>query len=745
MTPPQSADDDLLQFDDDEQGSVIESASGLCWPVLIVDDDPDVHSATTFALKDVTVAGRGIEFLHAYSGQEARQVLQERRDVALIFLDVVMEKDDSGLTMVKVIRDELGLAEVRIVLRTGQPGYAPELQAIRDYDINDYKTKAELTLTRLVTTLTTAIRSYDQLATISASRRGLRQIVDSANDLFARRGLENFAEGVLTQISALIGLPPEGLIAAKAEIRQDGTEMLEEPVIVSAAGRFRGWMNHPLHEIGDSQIAQALRSCLERRISLATPRYTTLFFQTSTQREIAVYLNTAVPLSPLDTQMLEVFSANIAIGFENVDLFQRLNAYAFSDLLCNLPNRTRLLQLIEAQQASGIAGWTIGLIDIDHFSEINDALGHENGDKLLKAVAERVQGSLQRPTVLARIAADTFAVFGPDEQVDPQRLLRQFDSPFGVSEYFLRVRGTIGLVRLDQQAASAQTLMQHAHIALNRAKNNMRGRSCYYTEEMEHETKTRLTLLHDLRAAIEAQGLELHYQPQIDLQQPGRVIGAEALLRWHTPAGNVSPDRFIPLAEYSGLIIDLGEWVLRSACVEARRWHQTGFPEMRIAINVSMVQFRSPGFVGMVKRVLDDIGINPAMVELEITESVAMEGALAMESILGQLKALGVSLAIDDFGTGFSSLSYLQKLNVDRLKIDRAFVAHIDSTASRTSIAEMIVRLGQNLSMTVIAEGVETEAQATILQQMGCQEAQGFLYGRAMPAVEFLRWLRAHS
>lgn len=743
MTIANHHDDEALHFADEEYSAADKQGSGKDWPVLIVDDDPDVHSATTFALRDITVCGHGIEFLHAYSGAEARTLLEQRRDIALIFLDVVMEKEDSGLAMVRIIRDELGMSEVRIVLRTGQPGYAPELQAIRDYDINDYKTKSELTLTRLVTTLTTAIRSYDQLATISASRRGLRQIVDSANDLFARRGLENFAEGVLMQISALIGLPPEGLIAAKAELRHDGSNRIDEPVIVSAAGQFKSWMNHPLNEIGDPRIASALRECLETRHNIIDSSFTTLFFQTSTQREIAVYLNTVVPLSAIDMQMLEVFSANIAIGFENVDLFQRLNAYAFSDLLCNLPNRTRLLQMIEQRQAGGLDGWTIALVDIDHFSEINDALGYENGDRLLRAVAERLQNGLGRECVLARIAADTFAIFGPAEEIDPAGLLRQFDSPFGVNEYFLRVRGTIGLVRLDQHAGPAQAAMQQAHIALNRAKNDSRGRYCYYTREMEDETKARLTLLHDLRAAIEAQGLELHYQPQIDLQN-GRIVGAEALLRWNTPDGNVPPDRFIPLAEYSGLIIDLGEWVLRSACVEARRWHQNGFPQMRIAINVSMVQFRSPGFVSMVQHVLQDIGIDPATVELEITESVAMEGALAMESILGQLKALGVSLAIDDFGTGFSSLSYLQKLNVDRLKIDRAFVHHIDDTTSRTSIAEMIVRLGQNLNMTVIAEGVETESQANILQKLGCQEAQGFLYSKAMPAGAFFNWLKAH-
>ena len=235
----------------------------------------------------------------------------------------------------------------------------------------------------------------------------------------------------------------------------------------------------------------------------------------------------------------------------------------------------------------------------------------------------------------------------------------------------------------------------------------------------------------------------MHFQPQIDLHS-GKIVGAEALLRWNTPQGMVPPDRFIPLAEYSGLIIDLGEWVLRSACLEAKKWHQNGFPDLRIAINVSMVQFRSPSFVKMVKQALADIAIDPRLVELEITESVAMEGAMGLENLLNQVRGLGVMLAIDDFGTGFSSLSYLQRLNVDRLKIDRSFVNTLDDANAQTSIAEMIVRLGQNLQLTVIAEGVETEDQAQALRQLGCQEAQGFLYSKALPASQFFNWLKAH-
>ncbi|HRE18069.1 MAG TPA: EAL domain-containing protein, partial [Rhodocyclaceae bacterium] len=251
-----------------------------------------------------------------------------------------------------------------------------------------------------------------------------------------------------------------------------------------------------------------------------------------------------------------------------------------------------------------------------------------------------------------------------------------------------------------------------------------------------------VAMLHALRTAFEDQRLFLVYHPQVDLTS-GRAVGAEALLRWRTDDGSyVSPDRFIPLAEYSGLIITLGEWVLRSACRELVRLAGLGMDNFRMAVNVSVSQFRDPGFLRGLRRALADSGANPANLELEITESVAMEDADFMMQTLSEIKLLGCSISIDDFGTGYSSLSHLQRLCIDRLKIDKAFIDEITQSERGSRIAEMVVQLGRNLGLSVIAEGVENEQQASVLRVLGCHEAQGFLFAKPMPADQHLAWLQ---
>ncbi|WP_171013705.1 EAL domain-containing protein [Chitinivorax sp. B] len=728
-----SHDDELLHFADEHETPEQVPPDGQHWLVLIVDDDKEVHHVTTFALREAIIHHRRLSFLHAYSAAEAERILTERHDIAVVLLDVVMERENAGLELVKTIREQLGLHEVRIVLRTGQPGYAPELSAIRDYDINDYKTKSELTLTRLLTTMTTALRSYEQLRTIASGQRGLDMIVHAAPDLFARRTMDSFAEGVVNQLSALLEEPPQGLVCVQ--------QHAEGETIISATGPQAAWIGQPLESLPQADVRHLVGKCLEEQAHVHDHHAIALYFCSRANDRMVVYLPIHKQLAQIDLKLLEVFCTNIAVGFESVELFQRLHDFAFSDLLCEIPNRAGLVQMIDEQRQRGLLdGQLIALVDIDHFSEINDALGHENGDRLLRAIAERLRTALPANSKLARINADTFGIFGPENELKPEALMALFDPPFEVGEYNLRVGGTIGLVRLDVTDGSGLTALKCANIALNRAKNDQRGRFCYYTQEMEQHTRQRLTLLHDLRAAIDARLLQLFYQPQINLAD-GRPVGAEALIRWPVQGGFIPPDQFIGLAEYSGLIIELGEWVMRVACQQAQQWSELGFTWMRIAVNVSVVQFRSPDFVSTVAKVLQETGIEPARLELEITESVAMQSATDMESILKQLKSLGVTMAIDDFGTGFSSLSYLQRLPVDRLKIDRAFVKEMGNHSGRSSIADMIVRLGHELGMTVIAEGVETHQHVNALRQMGCQEAQGFFYSKPLPAAEFLSWL----
>jgi EAL domain-containing protein (putative c-di-GMP-specific phosphodiesterase class I) len=287
--------------------------------------------------------------------------------------------------------------------------------------------------------------------------------------------------------------------------------------------------------------------------------------------------------------------------------------------------------------------------------------------------------------------------------------------------------------------------LKNAHIALKRAKLQQRTGHFYFSQSMDVDIRERVNMMHALRAAFEEKRLFVVYQPQIDMMTR-KPVGAEALLRWQDDDGTmVSPNRFIPIAEYSGLIIELGEWVLRQACLELVRIHQSGFTDFMMSVNVSQVQFRHPHFLSMLRKALSETMAPPHYIELEITESMAMEEPDALIKLLDQITATGVSIAIDDFGTGFSSLSHLQKLNVDRLKIDRAFVTEITESARGSSIAEAIIQLGRNLELDVIAEGVEDERQAKILSELGCAVGQGYLFAKPLTSDVLHDWLHSHA
>ena len=341
---------------------------------------------------------------------------------------------------------------------------------------------------------------------------------------------------------------------------------------------------------------------------------------------------------------------------------------------------------------------------------------------------------------MARISADTFGLMGPESQISAESVAAAFVEPFLVSGERLQLSATTGLVRLIDSSSLGSELLLDAHIALKRAKVMQRGSAQYFSAEMGVDARERFKLLKGLRASFEARRLFVVYQPQIDLatRQP---IAVEALLRWRTEDGQfVPPDQFIPLAEQSGLIIAIGEFVLRTACHQILRLREVGPPGLRMAVNISMAQFRHPQFVTILQAALRDSALPGDALELEITESMAMEDLDMVLAVLASIRATGATVAIDDFGTGFSSLSQLRQLQVERLKIDRAFVNET-SNAAGASIAGMVVNLGCTLGMRVLAEGIETEEQALHLQQMGCHEGQGYHFARPMPAELLEGWL----
>ncbi|WP_372622548.1 bifunctional diguanylate cyclase/phosphodiesterase, partial [Alteromonas stellipolaris] len=706
--------------------------------ILIVDDDEEIHTVTRLALSDLIVNDRKLNFLHAYSAKEAKTLLHDYgKSIAIILLDVVMETDDAGFDVVRYIRESMGLTEPRIVLRTGQPGYAPEEEVIKLYDINDYKTKTELTRAKLMTTVISSLRSYQQIMTINQNRIGLEKIITSSANLFEEHSVKGFCEGVVTQISSLIGLDAEGLVCARAGSVLDKDD--NGVYILGAAGEYASFINESIDNINNSEISEQVGRCLRLKRHIFESDSSVLYINRS-GFEAAVYVNMVSEITNLDKSLLEVFLSSISVGYENVNLFHQLRNAAFRDWLTRLPNRNEFINMLDKPHIFACENCSVALIDVNHFSDINDGLGQEAGNELLRAISDRFQACFDDSVKIGRIGADVFGLIGPSNVVNPDNINSLFQSSFKVSDHTLPVNVTIGLCQLDDKRNIGLEILKRINIALNRAKKNISDNFEYFAKDIEDKTTWRLEMIRRLRSDFMARKLELWFQPQVDLVSE-KVVGMEGLLRW--PDGNngyISPAVFVPMAEYSGLIVDIGEWVLEEACRRLKDLKEANFGDLRVAVNISMPQFRDRSFVSKVLGTISASECDPSLLELEITESVVMDEPQIVIDALRTLKEHGVAIAIDDFGTGFSSMSYLQQLPLDRLKVDRSFIRDIEPGKSAV-LAETIVTLGNKLGLLTIAEGIETKEQAEYMIELGCNEAQGFFYAKPMPFSELMDYL----
>ncbi|MHA4870679.1 bifunctional diguanylate cyclase/phosphodiesterase [Duganella sp. PWIR1] len=428
---------------------------------------------------------------------------------------------------------------------------------------------------------------------------------------------------------------------------------------------------------------------------------------------------------------------------------QRIQHIAHHDVLTGLPNRVllqdRLSQAVAFANRSGKPLWVM-LIDLDRFKFVNDSLGHKAGDQLLKTVAQRLQDSVRESDTVARLSGDEFVAIlteYPEEATHDiaQRIMRAVTQPAMLEGKEFFVTCSIGVAVYGADGTSAQRLIEHADIAMYRAKKLGRNNTQFYEPAMNEEARERLRIESALRKALERQEFVLHYQPQVDLQS-GRVVGMEALLRWqHPELGMVAPNRFIGLAEETGLIVEIGAWVLREACRQARSWMDDGHGMLRIAVNLSPRQFSEPQLLSSISQVLLETGLPPACLDIELTEGLFMHDVAQAVELLHKLKALGLALSIDDFGTGYSSFSYLRHFPIDVLKIDRSFVSDINEDDD-AAIVVSIIALAHNLKLRVIAEGVETEGQLAYLRRNGCDEIQGYYFSPPLPAADFALLLR---
>jgi diguanylate cyclase (GGDEF)-like protein/PAS domain S-box-containing protein len=429
-----------------------------------------------------------------------------------------------------------------------------------------------------------------------------------------------------------------------------------------------------------------------------------------------------------------------------------LEHQASHDSLTGLPNRSLLRDRIEqaivkAQRDGHLVA--VVFVDLDHFKLINDSLGHHVGDRLLLEVADRLLANVRGHDSVARLGGDEFVVVLTEQHDDNEivslvsRLLDVISQPWMDENQEYGIGCSIGISCYPQDGDTPDALLRCADAAMYKAKESGRSTYHFYTPELNLAISERLELENSLRHALERDEFRVYYQPRIDVAS-GRIIGAEALIRWDCPGkGIIPPDSFISIAEETGLIIPIGQWILQEACRQNSAWQRAGLPPISVSVNLSPIQFRHTGLVASVAAALQQSGLEPTCLELELTESFVMHDAERINVAMQSLKALGVDIAVDDFGTGYSSLSYLKRFPVDRLKVDKSFVRDIDSDPDDAAIVRAIITLGHALGLKVVAEGVETHAHLEFLRRHGCDELQGYYFSRPVPAAEMEAMLRS--
>lgn len=846
-------------------------SSGQPWKVLIADDEISVHQVTMLALQDFEFAGNGLIFLSAYSAGEAISVISEHRDIALVLLDVVMESDDAGLQVVEYVRHTLGNQAVRIILRTGQPGVAPERQIVTNYDINDYKEKTELTATKLFTAVYAAVRTYRDIRALESNRKGLEAVIEATGTMFRTRRLSGFAQGVLEQLTALLFLEPDAVYC-----HTDGIAAATDNgglAIIAATGCYAPHIGEDLSSLDDNLIVAAIMAA---RIQKGDVHWQdniyAAYFRTEQGYENIVCVKGANNARLRVTQLILLFLRNVAIALENIclhhdlsreiderreaerrgailarlpgelpepvvrishtgmvvyandasqpilrhfgvtvgarlrepwlqrltrifkagerfdteitqdgrvyeisfspvteafylnlfgrdvteyrRLLNRLEHAAFHDPLTGLSNRLYFKKNLEqavtsAKRYAGRVG--LMLIDLDHFKQINDTWGHEAGDKVLKGIADRLRTVPRASDLVARLGGDEFGILvthfnSQDElRVLAERLLSVVTLPVESENRSWPISCSIGITSYPEDADNADDLQRCADLAMYHAKREGKNTFRFYDGEIHRalRQKTEMELL--LHRALKEGLFEIHYQPLVRLDDQA-LIGSEALLRLQGPDNRlISPAHFIGIAEDTGLIDPIGYQVLEQVCSDLHDWLNRGLPAPKVAINVSGKQFMNRNLPQRIAEILAQYRIPPHLIELEITESVLVGDETTILDILEELRAIGLGLSIDDFGTGFSSLSYLRRLPVSKLKIDRSFTSDMLASADAAAIIDAILSLGNSLRLRVLAEGIEEPAQAEYLRTRGCAEGQGYCFGKPMPKEAFETFIRTRD
>lgn len=682
--------------------------------ILVVDDDQlmlaILRDALTSAGFEVTQAADGVSALHYFTTVQPD----------LVLLDLFMPAKD-GCETCRGIRILPRGQYIPILMMTGLDT-ADSVHRAFDAGATDFIAKpinAELLVHR-VRYMLRASQNVNRLAESQARLEMLKVAVDS------------LTIGItFCDVNGII------IYSNPAEAQMHGYEVGE--LIGKEARKFS-----PINRIRPIAAEQVKELGVWRRESVNVRK---------NGEEFAALL-TSIPVNDSEERCLGIITTCEDISYRKV-AEEKIHQLAYYDVVTGLPNRGMFLERLHqtlAQAQRDKDKVNLIFLDLDNFKDINDTQGHDVGDKLLRSVAERLSACMRDSDVLARLGGDEFVVVCPTVNAQEsvaaviQRIMAIFKAPFEIEGRQIYTSASIGIAVYPDDSQDASTLFRCADTAMYQAKNDGRAQYRFFSAELNQKIIQRVALEHSLRKGMEREEFFLHYQPLWDLKS-AKMVGVEVLLRWQSSEyGLMPPATFISLLEDSGLINNVGEWVLRTACIQMREWTKTEHHEMKMAVNVSGRQLKHPGFLEMLTTIIQETGVDPTNLELEFTESVIMENAEKTVEIFRKVREMGIRLSIDDFGTGYSSLNYLKHFPVDRIKIDRSFVVDINRNESDAAIIEAIVSMAQSLNLRVIAEGVENSDQLDSLTRLGCDEVQGFYLAMPMHAEALAKILgRTHG
>ncbi|MFN7087468.1 MAG: putative bifunctional diguanylate cyclase/phosphodiesterase [Burkholderiales bacterium] len=691
--------------------------------ILVIDDDATIQLLAAQSLRQA-----GYEVLIAANAEEGMELFdRERPD--LLLLDVMMPGMD-GFAACRILRQKPGAEHLPIIMLTNLDDTL-SIHSAYDAGATDFVTKP-INWTLLEYRLRYILRSTRTLVELAQSRANLAHIQRIARlGSWEWRAQDSVAQ-CSEEYSRIFGIA----LGSEPEVILDKVHPEDRPAVERA-----------LQTAANDGVPYELEYRVLQPDGEA-PR--------TVHEEVEVIRDDGGQVVKIEGIIQDIT--------ERVQANEKIRQLAHYDSLTGLANRRLFRKIVEgalnrAQRRNGRCA--LMLLDIDHFKRINDTLGHEAGDQLLKTMAERIVNCVRggdtvtdtplRIDPVARLGGDEFTILladlaSPEDSAKvARRVLDAVACPLELERHEVTVTASIGIALYPLDATGFESLLKNADSAMYTAKDRGRNNFQFYSKAMNASALERMALESGLRKALRDQQFELHYQPKVDAVS-GEMIGAEALLRWHHPErGMIAPAQFIPVAEETGLIVPIGEWVIEAACEQNGRWRRAGLKALPLAVNLAAPNFRHAGLVGLIKRVLGLAQLEPNLLELEVTESMLMRDIDATVSALDKLKGIGVMLAIDDFGTGYSSLNYLKRFSIDALKIDRSFVKDVTSNQNDAEIASAIIALARHLHLDVVAEGVETAEQADFLVQRGCDKMQGFLYSKPLPAKDFEALLAAQG